>query len=150
MNNLLNVWFVVIGVSMLSSKVIANNDDPYKDAIPTPDPSTYSVVEQTSEEMAVDSYNKILEEFERAKQWSGSEDPKIEIGIIPRTQLSNLDALELLMDIVKALPQDSYSNFDFNNYDSMMIININREGVDYIYALNTVYLTSTRMEELAQ
>jgi len=144
---LLKVVAVVCTVVFSSSSL--SMSDQNKEPELTPEPNYYLTQGAVDPlQQREESYQEILAELEQVKVWNpDDENPEVNIAVFPQSPMGKTEAYDFLMSVMRDMPEGSNSGFRYFNDGSMVTTKVNRVGVDYLYSLGTVDLSSTKAQE---
>ena len=143
MNVLKNVAVVICTVVVSTSVFAIEDSDQDEVGLPEPSPVTVEVV-KSPEQLREESYQKILAilDKEEIANIGYPGDTKTPISIYPQAEMSELEAYDLLVGIMRDMPEGSIRGFQYYRSDKVVSAYVNRAGVEYLYSLGLVGLYS--------
>ena len=138
----MNVLKVVVVIcTVVFSIQVFSMGDSNKEPELVPDPSTYSALNvKTPEQIREEAYQSLVTELQQIQSTdSENENPTVEIYILPQASIDESQVYDFLMGVMKDMPEGSNNGFEYSKALSMVVVQVNQAGVEYLYSLGTVY-----------
>ena len=147
MNVLKNVAVVICTVVVSTSVFAIEDSDQDEVGLPEPSPFTVEVV-KSPEQIREESYQQLLAELDKLQEYNpGNQNPKVKVGVSPQVEMSNLEAYDLLVGLMRDMPEGTSRGFRYFEGEKFIIAKLSRAGIDYLYSLGVVNLFSTKVVE---